>query len=486
MSAPDARAVALDVLVQVAAGGASDRALDRAFRRGELPDRDRGLATETVYGVLRRRQSLDAVIAPHSRRPLASLDAAVIEALRLGTYQIVYLDRVPSHAAVATTVEAVKRHNRGAAGFVNAVLRSVIRSGAGVASKTATESGAGKAAPGPEAGKAATGPERKTATESDVGKTATKSGTGAVPGQIVGADPFADIPKWWAERWRRRFGDAQAAAWFAATLEPAPLTLRAHPRRVAHDELVALLAEEEVVAERSTQVPGALRVIAGNPVGTSLLRRGSFALRGEASQLVAALLPVSESDRVLDACAGRGGKTLQIAEDASPRSIVAGDVSHWRAVACARGARDAGTPEVHPVVADLSVPAPFGRGFSVVMVDAPCSGLGTVRRHPELKWRNTPARLRRLAELQRRILGNAADTVIPGGKLLYATCSTEPEENEKVVQELLEQRQDLELQPPELPPGADAALVGADGYFRTYPAFPDLDGFFAALMVKTR
>lgn len=474
MSAPDARAVALDVLVQVAAGAASDRALDRALRRGELPDRDRGLATETVYGVLRRRQSLDALITPHSRRPLGSLDAAVIEALRLGTYQIVYLDRVPSHAAVATTVEAVKRHNRGAAGFVNAVLRSVIRSGAGAASKTATESGAGKTATGPEAG--------KTETESDVRKTATKSEAGAVHG----ADPFADIPKWWAERWRRRFGDAQAAAWFAATLEPAPLTLRAHPRRVAHDELVALLAEEDVVAERSTQVPGALRVISGNPVGTSLLRRGAFALRGEASQLVAALLPVSESDRVLDACAGRGGKTLQIAEDASPRSIVAGDVSHWRAVACARGARDAGTPEVHPIVADLSVPGPFGSGFSVVMVDAPCSGLGTVRRHPELKWRNTPARLRRLAELQRRILGNAADTVIPGGKLLYATCSTEPEENEEIVQELLGQRQDLELQPPELPPGVVDALVGADGYFRTYPAFPDLDGFFAALMVKTR
>lgn len=453
LSPGDPRQTALDVLLHVDRGAASDRALDRALRASRLDQRDRALATELVYGVLRRRLSLDRRIASHSRRPLAELDTPVLEALRLGAYQLAHLDRVPPHAAVDATVNAVKAHARGAAGFVNAVLRTLVREG------RAPEANGRQGQPPGADGREAEDGERRSAA-------------------------FADVPEWWAARWRQRYGDEVAGDWFASTLAPSPLVLRPHPR-VAPEDLLERLAGEGIELEGAPHAPGALRAVGGSPVVSPLLHEGAFTLRGEASQLVAALLPLQPADRVLDVCAGRGGKTLQIAEDTRPALLVASDISPWRVAAARRDAIAAHVPEIHHVVADLSVPAPFARSFSAVLVDAPCSGLGTVRRRPELKWRNDVERLRRLAALQRRILDHAVDTLVPGGLLLYATCSTEPEENEDVVDAVLDARTDLERRPVPLPPGTDARFVADDGYFRTYPLFDDLDGFFAALLAKT-
>ncbi len=436
VSPDDVRQTALDVLLRVDRGTASDRALDRALRASRLDQRDRALTTELVYGVLRRRLSLDRRIASHSKRPLTQLDAPVLQALRLGAYQLGHLDRVPPHAAVDASVNAVKAHARGAVGFVNAVLRALAREG--------------------------------------------RATDGGEPGGAV----FADVPEWWAARWRQRYGDKVAGDWFASTLAPTPLVLRPHPR-VAPEDLHERLRAEGIELEAAPYAPGALRVVVGNPVASPLLREGAFALRGEASQLVAGLLAIQPADRVLDACAGRGGKTLQIAEDAAPALLVASDISPWRVAAARHLAIAAHVPEIHHVVADLSVPAPFARDFSAVLVDAPCSGLGTVRRRPELKWRNDVETLHRLAELQRRILDHAADTLAPGGRLLYVTCSTEPEENEDVVDAVVGARTDLERRPVPLPAGAEVRFVAADGYFRTYPLFAELDGFFAALLAKT-
>ena len=224
MSAADARQVALAVLIQVDEGAASDRALDRALRREQLPARERGLATELVYGVLRRRQSIDRRLASHSRRPLEQLDVAVLEALRLGVYQLDFLDRVPAHAAVGATVEAVKRHNRAASGFVNGVLRGLSR-------------------------------DRPSPTKTAM------------------AAAFDDVPEWWAERWRGRYGDTDAGAWFSANLQPAPLVLRAHPRVTDREGLPAALAEQGIDVEPGRYARGALRVVSGNPLDSPLLRR---------------------------------------------------------------------------------------------------------------------------------------------------------------------------------------------------------------------
>jgi 16S rRNA (cytosine967-C5)-methyltransferase len=441
VSGRDARDLALDVLVRVAAGAASDRSLDRVLRRHQPPDRDRALATELVYGTLRRRQSLDRELARHSRRPLAGLDPTVLEALRLGAYQWRHLTKVPDHAVVDSVVAAVKRRQPAAAGFVNAVLRALLREAA-----------------------------------ADVP---------ASPASVAELADRLDVPEWWAQRWTQRYGLEVAAAWFRRTLEPAPLALRPHPRVAAPEELARRLAAAGVEIEQSSLVPGAWRVVRGNPLRVASPDAAGYALRGEAAQLVAALLPATPADVVLDACAGRGGKAIQIAEDSGARLLAACDLAEWRARSCAAAAAAAATPAVHPLVADLAAPAPFRRRFTAVLVDAPCSGLGTVRRRPELKWRNHPERLQRLAGLQGRILSTSAEALRGGGSLLYATCSTEPEENEGVVEALLAGAPQLERRPVVLPAGCDPRLVGDDGYFRTYPLFPELDGFFAALLVKT-
>ena len=440
MSSADSRHIALDVLVRVEEGAPSDRSLDRQLRRHRPEDRDRRLATELVYGVLRRQRSLDAAIARHSDRPLADLDSPVRVGLRLGAYQLVHLDRVPDHAAIDRTVGAVKRRVPAGSGFVNGVLRAI---------------------------------QHQRDTE----------------GSEVAADSFAlahDVPDWWAERWRGRYGDEAAASWFRCALEPAPVTLRSHPRAKAVDEIRRGLTEEGIEVQAARHARGALRVVAGNAIDSALLDSGAVSTRGEAAQLVTELLTPRRGAIILDACAGRGGKAIQLAEDRDPALVVAADLAHWRARACRDAAEKARTPEVHPVVADLSTPGPFRGGFDAVLVDVPCSGLGTVRRRPELKWRNSPDRLRRLARLQRLILRSASQALAPDGLLLYVTCSTEPEENEEVVEATLAEVDELEPAPLRLPEGVDGRLIGDDGYFRTYPVFPELEGFFAAAVARRR
>ena len=440
MKPADARGAALDVLVRVEKGTASDRALDRALQQRPLERRDRALATELVYGVLRRRSTLDAAIARHSRRSLDQLDFAVLAGLRLGVYQVLFLDRVPDHAALDSVVEAVKARRPKAAGFVNGILRAFLRQ---------------RGAQGPG-------------------------------GELVDSDwaTRLDVPRWWAERWRDRYGDERSEDWFAAALLPVPLVLRRHPRVVDKDQLVRELAAEGVEVEESGHAPGSLVVTAGNPVGSDLLGAGSFSLRSDASQLVASLLSTDIRGRLLDACAGRGGKSIQIAEDTAADMVVAHDLSAWRLAACREAARRARTPEVRAVAGDLSCPGAFRTTFSAILVDAPCSGLGTVRRRPELKWRNDPQRLERLAGLQRQILTNAAALLADGGLLLYVTCSTEPEENERVVEAVVEASPDLVAEAVDDHVGG--AFVGPDGYFRTYPGYPELDGFFAAMICRHR
>jgi 16S rRNA (cytosine967-C5)-methyltransferase len=447
------RAVALEVLLRVDGGAPSDRALDRALRRSGLDERDRRFTTEIVYGTLRRRATLDRLLAPHSRRSLDDLDPAVLVALRLAVYQCRFLDSVPDHAAVDAAVESIKLRRPAAAGFVNGVLRAWLRS-------------------------------PKNSEGADV--------LGDPPKQVGGADlpPAArlavsyDIPEWWASRWERTCGEVTAAKWLARTLEASPLVLRPHTRMKSIDEVQAGLAAEGVGTVPATHATGALRVEAGNPLATSLFNDGVFALRGEASQIVPHLLHAEAGERILDACTGRGGKAIQCAEDFAEISLLAADLHPWRAQACLRAARQAGTPEVQAIAADLSRPLPIRAPFDRILLDAPCSGLGTVRRRPEVKWRVHEPDLQRLAELQRSILHHCADALADDGMLLYVTCSTEREENEGVVEAVISARPDLQRVPVKVAPGLDPSLVGEDGYFRTYPLFPDLEGFFAAAIQR--
>ncbi len=435
------RAVALDVLLRVSRGAPSDRALDRGLRRSELDERDRRFTTEIVYGTLRRQATLDRLLAPHCRRALGDLDPAVLLVLRLAVYQCRFLDSVPDHAAVDAAVESIKPHRPAAAGLVNGVLRAWLRS--------AEE---------------------------------TFDGTNSSPATRL-ATRF-DVPEWWACRWEQACGEVAAAKWLAPTLEASPLVLRPYIRIASIDDVQTGLAAEGVETVPAAHAGGALRVEAGNPLATRLFHDGAFSLRGEASQIVPSLLHAEPGEVILDACTGRGGKAIQCAEDAGDISVLAADLQPWRARACLRAARRAGTPEVKVVAADLSQPLPTRTAFDRILLDAPCSGLGTVRRRPEVKWRVQESDLRRLAALQRAILHRCADALASGGLLLYVTCSTEWEENEGLVEAVTHERPDLQLTPVKLPPGLDPKLVGGDGYFRTYPLYPELEGFFAAAIQR--
>lgn len=425
------RLVALRVLVAVEHGGRSDRALDRCLRGAGLDDRDRRLATEIVYGTLRRQRALESALRPHCRRRFAHLDPEVRAALRMAAYQIACLDSVPGHAALDRTVEAVKRLRPQGAATVNAVVRAWLRAGARL-------------------------PD---------------------PGRDVAAR--LQVPRWLLERFRARHGEA-GEAWLAAAAAPPVQSVRVHPGGGAAAAVIAELAAEGVSAVPSRWAEGALVIREGTVIRTRAFREGRITPRSEASQLVTELLPAGGAE-VLDACAGRGGKTIQIAESDPGRRVLGIDLDRRRLRDARQAAARTGRPGIRLAAADLARGVPVRGAFARILLDAPCSGLGTLRRHPEIRWRLTPRRLRRLATMQARLLASVAAVLAPGGYLLYVTCSTEPEENEQVVGGVLERVAGLRAVAL-APAGAAAALVGLDGALRTWPAAPELDGFYAALL----
>ncbi len=428
------RRAVLSVLCAVEFGARSDRALDRTLRRGSLPPRDRRLVTEIVYGVLRRQGTLDRTLAPLCARPLEQLDVPVRAALRAALYQAAALRSVPPHAAIDATVGALRSAGHRGAGFVNGVLRAWLRAGGRLAA--------------------------------DDGSLAQRY----------------DVPQWLAERWRSRYGQKAAEMWFAAAARPAPAAVRVHERRATRAQARALLEGAGLTVKDSPWHAHALRLCGGAALPPELVDAGIVTPRSEASQAVTALLRVNGA-LVLDACAGRGGKAVQLAEQGA-RRVLACDVDAGVLRACRGAAGRAGTPEVVCVAADMTRPALRGCARAI-LVDAPCTGLGTIRRHPEIRWRVRPRDLARSAARSRAILSATASLLAPGGTLLYLTCTTEPEENEQVVAAALAADAGLTTVPVAAS-GRLAAAVGDDGFLRTFPHEPELDGFFAALLRRRR
>lgn len=375
MAVSGARWAAFRVLrrTELEAGFAADL-LHTRFTAG-LDERDAGLAEELVLGVLRWQGELDAVIAAAGGRPVETLDAEVRLALRLGLYQLRHLDRVPERAAVSESVEIVRRARKAsAAGLVNAVLRRA----------------------------AAWPPDRLPEVE-------------------------WRVPGWLFERWRRHFGDAKAQALASATLDPPRTYLRLNAR-FDPDETVQLLSAEGVETE-PTELPLCRRVRRGRPGRTACFRQGRIRLQDLGSQRVILLLDLGPGRSFLDLCAAPGGKTFQALERQPPGLSVACDRYHQRLLAMRRLA----TVPVGLVALDALRPLPFSRLFDRILVDAPCSGTGTLARNPEIKWRLAPADLEDLAARQQAILSQALQLLAPGGRLVYSTCSLEPEENQGVV-----------------------------------------------------
>ena len=444
-----ARTAAYHVVRAVLRGDDLPRAL-AGLRDPLADDRDRALVTELAVGTFRWLAALDHVVERAADRPLARIDDEVLTVLRLGAYQLLHLDRVPPAAAVDESVRLARRIGKSsAAGFVNAVLRRI----------AATRGKPALPPPPSEAGNRDSRLEYLSVTGSH--------------------------PRWLAERWLDRHGLPAVADWVRFNNAAPPLTLRANRLRTTREELGRRLAEHDVRTEPTRFARDGLTVLAGNPYRTPVASRGLFLAQDEASQLVAEMVGGLPGERVLDACAAPGGKTTAIA-GAMGRSglLVAGDLRPAR-LRLLRGALADMGAAAAVVRLDMRRGVPFGPVFDRVLVDAPCSGLGVLRRDPEIRWRRGPGDLPRFAREQLSMVGHAAGAVRPGGVLVYATCSSEPDENEEVVAAFLDARPDFEAVSPDrtgpVAPGLQAVLDDR-GRLSTTPFGHGLDAFFAVVL----
>ena len=405
---------------------------------------DRGLCHELVLGVLRRQMWLDRVLEHFANRRLEGLDLPVRLALRLGLYQLRFLSRIPASAAVNDSVNLVRANGlSSAAGFTNAVLRRATR-------------------------------------EADYDPTE----------KIL--DPIEKLaiatshPQWLIERWATTGGLEEASALAHANNEPAPVAFRLTTKTIENDNeiqrILGELAAAGLEVRPSEITPRSWRVIGQS---AALLRNltsaGLIYLQDEASQMVAHLLDVQPSDRVLDVCAAPGSKTTHIGALVPQARIVASDLYEHRLRTLRELATRQGNDSIQLAVADATWGLPFARpSFDRVLVDAPCSGTGTLRRNPEIRWRLNAADIAELSAKQRQILAQAAEMVQPGGRLLYTTCSLESDENEGVALDFLKEHAEFDqLRLPDAPIfNYPADLATATGAIRTWPHRHDVDGFF--------
>ncbi len=414
--------------------------LDGALERCD--PRDHGLLRELVLGTLRWLRFIDHVLVSASGRPLSRIQRALLAPLRIAVYQLFFLDRVPAHAAVNEAVEqAAGRTHAGGASFVNGVLRRIARS-----------------------------PHRD-----------------AWP--VEADDPAVRLgilhshPDLLVERWLRTYGETRTIAILTANNRPKPLHLLAFRDRGGRALLAEQLIDDDVGVEPSVLAPHCLTVQWGNPLFSEAYRRGAFYVQDEASQLAALVPPPAPRERVLDIAAAPGGKTFALLAEQPDARCVASDVSLGRLQTMRlNAARLALAPLL--CAADGAA-LPFGDRFDRVVVDLPCTGTGTLRKHPELKWRISGAEIERLAEQARSLVGGAADCVRPGGSLVVLTCSIEPEENEDVVADFLGSRSDFsrrDLGTDLRRPAADH--VEAPGLWRMFPA-EGHDGFTVQALRRT-
>ena len=418
-----ARLAAFNILQQVETGAFSSVLL--AAEEPRLQPADRALCHELVLGVLRRQLYLDKIVEHFAKRRREQLDSAVRIALRLGLYQLRYLTRIPASAAVNESVSLV-RHARlsSATAFVNAVLRRAIR----------------EANYDPASG--VSDPLEKISIETS-------------------------HPRWLIERWANAFGVEEAEAFARANNVVPPTAFRVVKVRANEADVLERLSAAGATVEKSQVAAGAWRVSGATALVRELNAAGEIYLQDEASQLVAETLKVTPGERVLDLCAAPGGKTTLLAGAVEDRGlIVAGDRSATRLETVIATKNLHGLTSIKPMLLDAGDTLPFAKNsFDRVLLDAPCSGTGTLRRNPEIRWRLTASDFSAFAANQKRFLTNAAEVVKPAGRLVYSTCSVDRDENEDVIPVLVERFRLLDSR-------------------RTWPQREGADGFFIAVFEK--
>jgi 16S rRNA (cytosine967-C5)-methyltransferase len=438
LSVAPARAVAFAVLCRVFEDGAwADRALIGEARRHNLDARDRGLARQLAFGAVQRVATLDHLMESFTGRKPSTLDAPVRAALRLGIYQLAYLERIPAHAAVTESVELVKPQAPRAAGLVNATLRRASREAKPALAKL---------------------------TDATAAQAALKH----------------SHPLWLAERWFADLGPDEARALMDADNRAPEAVLRANALKITAD---ALQADLPVRSHRPAGLPDA--IVLEEPFdahGSSLYAAGAFVPQSRAAQAVGVVLDPQPGERVLDLCSAPGGKTTHAAALMRGEGTVvsverdATRAKHLRTTVERLGATNVEVREEDATAFDE--PAAYDR----VLVDPPCSDLGTLALRPDARWRKHPGDLPRLAALQRAILDAGAAALKPGGTLVYSTCTISPPENEDLIAAFLEDHPDFEIdadRPSDLPVWNHPTVPA---FLQTFPHRDGTDGFFIARM----
>lgn len=458
-TAPSARGIALSLLVESEKSEEGvDVLLDRALARHAFDGRDRALTVELTYGVLRRLATIDWRLEPVLDKPLLRLPIVVQMVLRLGAYQLLFLDRIPESAAVNESVNLTRAVastlGRDWSGLVNAVLRSLLRH---------------PRAPWPRMDE--------------------------YPAQALSVR--YSVPIWLSSRWVERLGLAAAEAACEGVSVAPPMTLRVNQLVTTRDALLEKFAQAGMTAKPTTISPFGIMLEDGGPVpALPGFQEGAFYVEDEAAQLVPLLLDPRPGETVLDACAAPGGKSTHLAELMQNKgTIYAVDRSGARLDLVRTNCRRLGIQNVVPIAGDIRelrewVPSmkQSAAGQPLVdriLVDAPCSGLGVLRRHPEAKWRKDEQSLPRHQSLQWQILEAVAPCLRPGGVLVYSTCSTEPEENEDVIERFC--RAHAEFQRESVSswlPSAAQEFVTEQGALSTVGNRFSMDGFYAARLRK--
>lgn len=440
-----ARRVAFEILRRVLVEQAFASNLLSSAITSKLSSLDRALAQEIVLGTIRYQYQIDHFLKKFYQKPLEKLDPEVLIALRMGFHQIHYLTRIPAYAIVNDSVNLTKTSGKASASrLVNAILRKIINVSIEFNNLNLIE--------------------KIALTYSH--------------------------PTWLIKNWIDRYGVDQAEKLAQANNKPAPIYFRLNPLKENSEKILKNLTSQKLVFAPSHIISTAYQLIEGDKEKLlDFAEKGLIYIQDAASQLVVSLLEAVPNIRVFDVCAAPGGKTTLVATYMNNQGLIlAGDLHLARIKLVKETAKRLGVNIIIPICYDASRPLPLSDNqfFDRVLVDAPCSGTGTLRHNPEIKYRLSKEKIKELAELQTQILDNSALLVSREGRLIYSTCSLEYEENEAVIEKFLTKHQDFQVIKPNLPDHliTSQGLITSEGFIRTWPYRDNTDGFFAAILAR--
>ncbi len=443
----NSRQIAFIVLRDVHKGAYADVALDKALQKTKLPDLDRRLATELVYGSVRRQRTLDALIDQLATKKSHQQPKDLRSILHLGLYQLRYQERIPASAAVNTTVQLAKENGfSGLTGFVNGLLRQYIR----LADKSSDPLDL---------------PEN--------------------PVERLGL--LHSFPDWIVQVWLEQLGIAETEKLCEWMNQAPTIDLRINPLRTNLEEVETALQSAGILVRRISHLPQALRLISSTGSIPNLpgFKEGWWSVQDSSAQLVSHLLDPQPGEIIIDACAAPGGKTTHIAELMKDEGkIWACDRTSSRLRKLQQNTQRLNLHSIQICTGDSRNLPQFYHTGDRVLLDAPCSGLGTLHRHADARWRQTPESVQELAILQTELLAHISNFVKPDGVLVYATCTLHPAENEGVISAFLANNPDWRIEPPS-PDSSSYGYSTPQGWLKVWPHHQEMDGFFMVRLRKT-